>query len=394
MEFLDRCLCLCEYIQTLAKVHTTLLNVSQGRFELPVFSEACLLEPAHCNAFHTHYYGACEAERWDGKYIYYCPRGYTFIAATPTSLNIPMEQCIIAGPIIMTNDDEPFEDPLNAADGSQTVPRMTTKEVRALSETLSMAVNACTMDTLPPAVDSGRQAELLQMMYNLTADPHAKKYPIENERQLQEHIRSGNKDGAQHELTELLAYVFNQTENNSVRIKSRAQELLILMGRAAIDGGADVDEILNLCQKYANEVENLQGVETMNRWIGAILNKFISYVFDFNDIKHQNVIFKATAYIKENLADKISLDMIADRVYLSKSYFCRIIKEELNCTFTEYVNRLRIDRSKYLLRNTSIPIAEIASIVGFGDQSYFTRVFKRQTGVAPGKYREQGWSKK
>lgn len=394
MDFISRSLRLCEYIQTLTKVHTTLLNIPQGQFELPAFAETCFIKPTRCNAFHTHYYGACEAERWDGKYIYYCPRGYTFIAAAPSSLNVPMEQCLIAGPIIMTNDDEPFEDPLDAAESSQNVPRMSTKEVRALSETLSMAVNACTMDTLPPDVDSGRQAELLQMMYDLTLDLRAKKYPIENERQLQEHIRSGNKTGAHHELNELLAYVFNQSENDSVRIKSRAQELLILMGRAAIDGGADVDEILNLCQQYAKEVENLRGVETMERWIGAILNKFISFVFDFNDIKHQNVIFKATAYIKENLAEKITLDMVAGRVYLSKSYFCRIIKEELNCTFTEYVNRLRIDRSKYLLRNTSIPIAEIASIVGFGDQSYFTRVFKRQTGVAPGRYREQGWSKK
>ena len=138
-------------------------------------------------------------------------------------------------------------------------------------------------------------------------------------------------------------------------------------------------------------MESLKGIEALNRWIGAILNKFISFVFDFNDIKHQNVVFKATAYIKANLADKITLDKVAEKVYLSKSYFCRIIKEELNCTFTEYVNRLRIDRSKYLLRNTDVSIAEIASAVGFGDQSYFTRIFKRQTGISPGKYREQGW---
>ena len=73
---------------------------------------------------------------------------------------------------------------------------------------------------------------------------------------------------------------------------------------------------------------------------------------------------------------------------MSKSYFCRIIKEELGCTFTEYVNRLRIERSKVLLRSSGISIAEVACAVGFDDQSYFTRIFKKQTGVAPGKYRE------
>ena len=391
MNFLEHCLSLCDYMQALTGVHTTLLNIPSSQFMVPVFSKECFLKTTKCEAYNTHFYGACEAERWDGKYIYYCPQGYTCVAAAPTSREAPMEYCLIAGPMIMTNDDEPFEDPIGEQGTTEEVPRMKTKQVRALSEVLSMAVNACMMETLPPDVDSGRQAELLQMMYDLITDPHPKIYPIESERQLQEYIRSGNKAAAQHVLNELLAYIFNQTENDAVRMKSRTNELLILMGRAAIDGGADVDEILNLCQQYTNEVESLKGIEALNRWIGAILNKFISFVFDFNDIKHQNVVFKATAYIKANLADKITLDKVAEKVYLSKSYFCRIIKEELNCTFTEYVNRLRIDRSKYLLRNTDVSIAEIASAVGFGDQSYFTRIFKRQTGISPGKYREQGW---
>ena len=150
-----------------------------------------------------------------------------------------------------------------------------------------------------------------------------------------------------------------------------------------------MDEIFNLCYRYEQEVDSFTSIESLNRWIGAILHKFISFVFDLNDIKHQNVIFKTTAYIKEHLTDKLTLDQAAEQVYLSKSYFCRIIKDELGCTFTEYVNRLRIERSKTLLRSTGMPIAEIACAVGFDDQSYFTRIFKKQTGIAPGKYREQ-----
>jgi len=394
MEVLDRYLHLCNYVQMLTGAHSTLLHVASSQFVAPVFAEACQQEPLHCNAYNTHLYGAYEAERWDGKYIYYCPRGYTFVAATPAAQNSLMEYCIVVGPIIMANDDDPFEDPLNIADPVSTVPRMTTKQVRALSEMLAIAINACTMEFLPADTASGNQAEFLQMMYDLTTTQQPKLYPIESERQLQEYVRTGNRIEAQKLLNELLAHIYRQAENDSARIKTRARELLILMGRAAIDGGADVDEILNLCQQYSHEVESLRGIEMLNRWIGAILNKFISFVFDFNDIKHQNVVFKATAYIKENLGDKISLDQVAEQVYLSKSYFCRIIKEELNCTFTEYVNRLRVERSKYLLRNTDVSIAEIANTVGFGDQSYFTRIFKKQTGVAPGKYREQGWTKK
>lgn len=390
MELAERCKHLCRHITTLTGVHTALLDLPGKIFATPPFLTDCSLGGVCCDAYTTHLYGAYEAERWDGKYIYYCPRGLVFLATPPIITGTAMEYCIVTGPIVMSNSDEdPFEDPLCDPDALAAIPRMTTVQARSLSELIAAAVGSFSLDTLPPDVDSGNQAAMLQMMYDLSSDTQSKGYPIENERQLQEHIRTGDKEAAQELLNELLVHIYSHAGNDYDRIKSRVRELLVLMSRAAIDGGADVDEIFNLCYRYEREVDTFGNVEALNRWIGAILHKFISFVFDFNDIKHQNVIFKTTAYIKEHLTDKLSLDQAAEQVYLSKSYFCRIIKDELGCTFTEYVNRLRIERSKTLLRGTGMPIAEIACAVGFDDQSYFTRIFKKQTGMAPGKYREQ-----
>ena len=393
MEVHERGLHLCGHIQTLTGVHTALLNVRDKRFESEPFRSECRLSETRCNACHTHLYGAYEADRWDGKYIYYCPCGLTFVAGTAPVTGGPMEYCLIAGPIVMSNDDALDEDISMEPEKLAELPRMTTAQVRALSEVLCSAVHSVFADLLPPDVDSGNQAAFLQMMYDLTTDAPSNLYPIEHERQFQEYIRTGNKAAAQELLNTLLAHIYLRAGTDLVQIKFRVQELLVLMSRAAIDGGADVDEILNLCQRYASEAETITGSEALNRWIGAILHRFIGFAFDFNNIKHQNVIFKTNAYIKEHLAEKISLDQAAEQVYLSKSYFCRIIKEELGCTFTEYVNRIRVDRSKSLLRNSGMSIAEIACAVGFDDQSYYTRIFKKQVGVAPGKFREQAVQK-
>lgn len=390
MDLLERCLHHCEYIQTLTGVHTVLLNVREMNFVSVPFRQDCQMENIGCSAYSTHLYGAYQAECWDGKYIYYCPCGLTFVAATPLMINAPMEYCLIAGPIIMSNDaDDPYDDILLDSAEVSAVPRMTTAQVRALSEVMASSVSSFTNEMLPPDVDSGNQAAFLQMMYDLTTDAQPLYYPIESERQFQEYIRTGNKSAAQSLLNELLARIYLRSGNDIPQIKTRIQELLVLMSRAAIDGGADVEEILDLCQHYATEVPSMDGIEALNRWIGAILHKFISYVFDFNNIKHQNVIFKTNAYIKEHLTEKISLDQVAEQVHFSKSYFCRIIKDELECTFTEYVNRIRVEQSKTFLRNTGMSIAEVASAVGFDDQSYYTRIFKKQTGLTPGKYREQ-----
>lgn len=394
METKERCLQLCRHIETLTGVHTTVLDIGMKRFLEPPFHDTCALHPNGCNAFLTHLYGAYESERWDGKYIYYCPRGLVFIATPPLLSGQAMEYCLITGPILMTNDDEDgFEDVLGGTNDLPAIPRLTTAQARALSELIASAVSSFALETVVPDVDSGRQAAMLQRMYDFSDENEPRSYPIENERRLQEHIRSGDKEASQDLLNELLVHIYYTAQGDLSVIKARVRELLVLMNRAAIDGGADVDEIMDLCYRYELEVESLDGIEAVNRLIGAVLHKFISFVFDLNDIKHQNVVFQTTAYIKAHLTEKLSLDEVAEHVYLSKSYFCRIIKDELGCTFTEYVNRLRVERSKLLLTGTGMPIAEIACAVGFDDQSYFNRIFKKQTGIAPGSYRKKGTKK-
>ena len=388
MDLYERCLHLCKHITTLTGVHSTLLNVAAHNFSLPPFRLDCALAPSSCTAYKTHLYGAYEAERWDGKYIYYCPRGLTFIATPALPSGEAMEYCIITGPIIMGDSNDPVEDTSLVPDPLEGVPRLTTAQTRSLSEILAAAVASFSSELLPPDVDSG-QSGIMQMMYDLSSSEYGPTiYPIETERKLQDHIRAGDKDAAQKLLNELLVYLYAVAGNDLRVIKVRLHELLVLMSRAAIDGGADVDEILSLCSRYEQSVDNFRTPEVLNRWISQTLHKFMSFVFDFDDIKHQNIVFKTTAYLKEHLAEKVTLEQAADQVFLSKSYFCRIIKSEVGCTFTEYVNRLRIERGKSLLVTSNLGIADIAGIIGFDDQSYFSRIFKKQVGMAPGKYRD------
>ena len=75
---------------------------------------------------------------------------------------------------------------------------------------------------------------------------------------------------------------------------------------------------------------------------------------------------------------------------MSPTYFSKLFSEEMGCRFTAYLNKVRVEKSKLLLKGSGIPLVDIAGLVGYEDQSYFTKVFKRVTGVSPGKYRESG----
>ena len=388
METAEQCAALCRHIATVSGAHCALLNILTKEFQTPPFRSVCPLEPEGCAASRTHLFGAYEAMRWEGKYLYYCPRGLVFFASVPYAGEALAEYCLITGPILLSaSAEDPFEDPLKDPASLCGVPRMTAAQVHALSELIAAAVSPFPRDAEPDQL-LGNSAAMMQIMYDYAVDTHQKGYPIESEHQLQAYIREGNKRASQKLLNELLASFYASNGSDLARAKAYTRELLVLMNRAAIDGGADIDEIFNLCCRYELELDTFRHIEELNRWLGMVLHQFIGFVFDFSTIKHQNVIFKTTAYIKEHLNEHISLEQAAAQVYLSKSYFCRILKNELGCTFTEYVNRLRIERSKTLLLRSRMAISEISAEVGFEDQSYFTRIFKKQTGLSPGKYRE------
>lgn len=98
-------------------------------------------------------------------------------------------------------------------------------------------------------------------------------------------------------------------------------------------------------------------------------------------------------YVKENAEREISLDEMAKQANMSKGNLCREFKKAMQMTPFEYLTQVRISKGCELLKNTELPICEIAGMCGFNSFSYFTKVFKERMGVAPKKYRQnRSWN--
>src|SRR5690606_30208851 len=95
-----------------------------------------------------------------------------------------------------------------------------------------------------------------------------------------------------------------------------------------------------------------------------------------------------TGFIYHHVNEKITLDMLADHVSLSKWYFLRVFKERFNQTPKEYIDSIKLDRAKELISNTNKPIKEIALMLGFETPQTFTRWFKLADGLLPISYRK------
>lgn len=102
---------------------------------------------------------------------------------------------------------------------------------------------------------------------------------------------------------------------------------------------------------------------------------------------HAHVLQRARDFILAHYTEGLSLEQVAEQVALSPTYFSRIFKQAMGCTFVEYLTRVRLEEARHLLRTTTLSLAEISYAVGYQSPNYFSEVFKTVEGVTASAYR-------
>jgi len=352
-------------------------------------------------------YAGYQAIRLGGRYIYDDPVGLTFFAS-PILQQSAHVATAIAGPLLMMQRDEYFEidmleryaptpglrDILYAA--LYSVPEITPKRVNALSELLYICAAHSGDGAQADGLRRQREAQQLQSylhtyISDAKEDAAKRVYPIRKEEELLSAISRGDVFSARALLNELLGHILFQSGQDFEIIRSRIIELIVLLSRAAVKGGADAETIFAMNYEFFQEIEGIHTVDTLTQWLSLVMNRFTDTVFSFADAKHVDVLYRAILFMKANHMQKLTLESVAGHVYLSPTYLSRIFKEETGYNFNTYLNMIRIEESKHLLMDNGIELVQISGMVGYEDQSYFSKVFKKLVGISPGKFRQANY---
>lgn len=94
------------------------------------------------------------------------------------------------------------------------------------------------------------------------------------------------------------------------------------------------------------------------------------------------------SYCAEHFAEDITVKTLAEALFISESYVSKLFSKNLNCSFREYINGLRVQKAQKLLESTGMRIGQIMAACGFQNQSSFNRVFREITGTSPRQYRK------
>jgi len=363
-----------------SSVHATLSNFLQTLYHKLDCEEKCRV------AF---LYACYQARRFGGRYIFYAPSGLVYCAAPLLDEKGKMLSGVLVGPFLLTDyDDFIYYDVSSRVklkkndidvllQGIRSVPCITPKRAHALNEHIRYVAAAFFSQTD------------INEVVSVQTDMFSTVYPIEKEDELLSAISKGDIHTADTVLAEITKQMMFHHGGNIEVLRSRVVELTVLLSRAALKGGANIDAILGLNYGYLREIDGFSTIEDIVLWLQTTMRQFTQHVFDFSGGKHTDIIYKAVDYIKRNYAAKLTLKELADNLFISRQYFNRIFKESTGQTPGSYITFVRIEESKKLLRNSSVNIVDIPEMVGFENQSYFTKVFKSETGFTPGQYRRE-----
>ena len=112
------------------------------------------------------------------------------------------------------------------------------------------------------------------------------------------------------------------------------------------------------------------------------------YTGALTDAPMNSPVYPAISYIEHNRRERVTMQDMAKLCHLSPSYFSKLFLREVGENFTDYLNRKKITWAKEALRNTDTNINLIALELGFQDNSYFVKVFKKYVGITPTQYRQ------
>lgn len=99
------------------------------------------------------------------------------------------------------------------------------------------------------------------------------------------------------------------------------------------------------------------------------------------------IVRNALAYMEEHYQEKLTLNKVADQIYVSQWHLSKLLNKQEGKNFSEILNQIRINKAKELLKDPALRIADIAEMVGFVEVAHFSRVFKKVAGVSANEYR-------
>lgn len=161
-----------------------------------------------------------------------------------------------------------------------------------------------------------------------------------------------------------------------------------LLRRTAYTAGVHPFYIDAISANYTRFIETATTFEEMDAVLPYLVRSYCELVEKRSTALYSAPVRQILVTIDASIDGDLSLKRFANELFLNTSYLSSLFKKETGMTLTDYVNQHRVNTAKRLLKSTTLSIQAIAAAVGFSDIHYFTRLFRRETGLSPREFRK------
>jgi AraC-like DNA-binding protein len=233
------------------------------------------------------------------------------------------------------------------------------------------------------------QRQLSQAVEDLRRSGGQALYAFEKERILLANIRAGDRNEARRILNEMLAAIFLSSPHLTV-LRARAVELLSCLTRAAIEDNPLLEPLIEKNHGWTETIVHADGFESLSLLLTNALDDFIDGIYLHGANRSSMHVRRALDFIRERHSRPIGLRAVAEHVGLSTFHMAHLFKSATGRSALRAIHEARVQHAQRLLERSDKSCGEIAYEVGYTDQSYFIKHFRRLTGSTPARYRRGG----
>lgn len=209
---------------------------------------------------------------------------------------------------------------------------------------------------------------------------------------LTEGIKSGNEVSVKERLQDIYSYVKNVDPMKKDYIKNFYWNTISSINniRTSLMTGENEKklEYSELSGLYGL-IEKCSSADELNTLLDESARSVTSKVNSYNNKSIKLVLRKAVEYLHAHYSEQVTLNEVAEHTFVSTYYISRMFKREMGKNFVDYLNEIRVEKAKEMLKDVRFKTYEIAEKVGIPDAHYFSRMFKKYVGITPTEYREQ-----
>ncbi|MFD0716239.1 response regulator [Paenibacillus sp. GCM10027626] len=216
-------------------------------------------------------------------------------------------------------------------------------------------------------------------------ESRAIRHPLEIYHKLVEAVVEGQVDLIAGRIRELTGLLLEQGAPGIGKLRDIAIELMGMLAISLYESGIQMETIHPGMRLY-KDIERLTSIRDFEAWLKEIMLPAAEAMSSRGTHKHRKTVDFIKRYVQEHYAEDLTLDVIADKVYLTRNYLSQIFKQVTGENYNQYLTQIRMEKAKELMASGKYKLYEIALLVGYKNNAYFSQQFKRYWGCNPSEF--------